>query len=343
MKSLKDYSLNLSEQEYHDYPAWSYSVIAKYAKDGFSALSTLHDKTAPTPSMEFGSLFDSILTKGRATLDEYVVDDTTCPPAEKNVFDTLIAKGHHEPFREVFTRDLVNTMEECGFYKTLKESTRLEKLEKASAYYENRRSGKKVVSSADWEDAIEMARIFRCDDYLKDLFGTKNTDDVEYIYQAQFLVNEVVEGEDVVVKFMPDLLVVNHKEKTIQPVDLKTSAMPAYDFASNFIKYRYDIQAEGYTEWLKTLIRQDAKEYGDYVVLPYLFTDISRTDKVPVTYKYDPEFGFSYTKGDRMFSYKGWRELLGEILVYEANHAKVPNYIRTDGPNDLREILNKSI
>ena len=57
--------MNLSEQAYHDYPAWSYSLIAKYARNGFSAIATLHDKMKPTPEMEFGSLFDSILTKGR--------------------------------------------------------------------------------------------------------------------------------------------------------------------------------------------------------------------------------------------------------------------------------------
>ena len=73
--------------------------------------------------------------------------------------------------------------------------------------------------------------------------------------------------------------------------------------------------------------------------LPYLFTDISRTDKVPVTYEIDLSDGFSFAKGDKVYQYKGWKELLAEILVYEANDAKVPNYITTEGPNDLLEVL----
>ena len=81
--------MNLSEQAYHDYPAWSYSLIAKYARNGFSAIATLHDKMKPTPEMEFGSLFDSILTKGRKTLDDYAVADFSVPPAEKGVLDIL--------------------------------------------------------------------------------------------------------------------------------------------------------------------------------------------------------------------------------------------------------------
>lgn len=138
---------------------------------------------------------------------------------------------------------------------------------------------------------------------------------------------------------MPDLLVVNHKEKTIQPVDLKTSSVPAYSFGDNFIKYRYDIQAELYTDTLRKIC--DESEYRDYTILPFLFTDISRSDKVPVTFVYDPSKGFSYTRGDKTYRYKGWKELLSEILYYEESNAIVPNYITTEGPNDLIEVLSK--
>jgi len=118
--------------------------------------------------------------------------------------------------------------------------------------------------------------------------------------------------------------------------------MNAYKVAI-YMEYIMDIQASGYSEWLRNLITNQATEYADYVILPYLFTDISRVDKTPVTYEYDPTFEFSYTCGDKTYSYKGWRELLGEILTYEANNAKVPNYIKTDGPNDLREVLNNNM
>lgn len=341
MKSLKDYSMNLPEQEYHDYPAWSHSLIARYAREGFSAIATIHDKVKTTSAMEFGSLFDSILTRGKDTLNEYVVDDTTAPPAETAVFDRLLSEGHNEPFNEISISDLMTAMEACKFYPSYKPETRIEKLNKASEYYNVRRLGKKIVSKEDWNDAIEMAHVFRDDKYLSVLFGTKNTNEIEYIYQPQFLVDLDIEGEKVKVKVMFDLLVVNHKDKTIQPVDLKTSQNPAYSFSENFIKWRYDLEAETYTDALARLIETKATEYQDYTILPYLFTDISRTDKVPVTYMYDPRNGFAYTKGDKTYQYKGWKELLAEILAYEANEAKVPNYITTEGPNDLIEILSR--
>ena len=239
MNSLIKHSLNISEQEYHELPVWSHSLIADYARNGFGSLATLHDKKAPTPSMEFGSLFDSMITKGKKTLDEYVVDGTACAPKEKSVFDWLLSHGHTEPFKEIEFNELDIAMESCDYYKNRKPETRREQLEKASAYYDVRRQGKKLVSKEDWDDAIEMYRTFRSDPYLKELFGTKNSKDKEYIYQAQFMVPWIIDGKQIDVKIMPDLLVVDHKEKTIQPVDLKTSSMPAYNFAENFVKYRY--------------------------------------------------------------------------------------------------------
>lgn len=340
MKSLKEYSLNLPEQEYHEYPAWSYSMIAKYARNGFSAIATLHDKMKPTPEMEFGSLFDSILTKGRKTLDDYAVADFTVPPAEKGVLDILASTSTFNHFEEIPMKEVINAAESVRYQPNYKPQTRYDRIAKYSDYYDTLKSGKKLVSKADWDDAVEMAKIFRTDPYLKDLFGTKNTDAVEYIYQAQFKTMMTVAGRDVEVKIMPDLMVVNHKEKTIQLVDLKTSSMPAYDFAEHFVKLRYDIQGELYSDVMYEIIKNDEK-YRDYTILPYLFTDISRTDMVPVTWEVDLTNGFYFTNGEKVYDYKGWRELLGEILIYEDNQAKVPSYVTTDGPNDLISVLQR--
>lgn len=340
MKSLKDYSLNLPEQEYHDLPYWSYSTIAKYARNGFSAIATLHDKTKPTPEMEFGSLFDSFITKGKQTLNDYAVADFSVPPAEKGVLDYLATTSTISHFDEVEMQDVLNAAETVGYQSKWKPQTRYEKISNYSDYYDTLKSGKKLVSKADWDDAMEMYKVFREDPYLKELFGTKNTDEIEYIYQAQFKTTFNTGFEAIDVKIMPDLMVVNHKEKTIRLVDLKTSSMPAYDFPEHFVKMRYDIQGELYTDVMKKIIADD-EDYCCYTILPYLFVDISRADMVPVTYEIDLSDGFSFTKGDKVYQYKGWKQLLVEILAYEANDAKVPEYITTASSNDLVEILGR--
>ena len=340
MKSLKDYSLNLPEQEYHDLPYWSYSTIAKYARNGFSAIATLHDKIKPTPEMEFGSLFDSFITKGKQTLNDYAVADFSVPPAEKGVLDYLATTSTISHFDEVEMQDVLNAAETVGYQSKWKPQTRYEKISNYSDYYDTLKSGKKLVSKADWDDAMEMYKVFREDPYLKKLFGTKNTDEIEYIYQAQFKTTFNTGFEAIDVKIMPDLMVVNHKEKTIRLVDLKTSSMPAYDFPEHFVKMRYDIQGELYTDVMKRIVADD-EDYCSYTILPYLFVDISRADMVPVTYEIDLSDGFSFTKGDKVYQYKGWKQLLVEILAYEANDAKVPEYITTTSSNDLVEILGR--
>ena len=290
--------------------------------------------------MEFGSLFDSFITKGKQTLNDYAVADFSVPPAEKGVLDVLAANCTCPQFHDISMNEVILTAESVKFYPNFKPQTRYDQIAKYSDYYDTLMSGKKLVSKKDWDDAMAMYKVFREDPYLKTIFGTENTEDVEYIYQPQFCIPWIIEGEEVKVKCMFDLIVVNHKDKTIQPVDLKTSSMPAYDFAEHFVKMRYDIQAQLYYDVLREVVYH-IPEYYNYQVLPFLYTDVSRTDMVPVTYSYDPSLGLSFTKGEKTYTYKGWEELLAEILVYEENEARVPNFITTAGSNDLIDILER--
>lgn len=345
--ALKKYMLNLSEQDYHNYPAWSYSMISKYAKEGFSAIATLHEKTEPTTSMQFGSLFDSVMTKGKKTLDDYIVFTGDIPTAaEKKVLDYLASLSDTpKDLNEISDSVFENAVNTCEYYPKWGLATKIKRLLEYQEYYNVQKSGKIIVSEQDWKDAVEMAKTFRTNPYLSQLFGVVNTADIEYIYQAQFVVDYTLpSGNTVKLKIMPDLLKINHKEKTIQPVDLKTSATPAWNFKENFLKFRYDLQAKIYSDVLIQITQSD-EELKDYIMLPYLFTDISRTDKVPVTFVYDQTSeeqanGFVVTISDKTYTYKSWQTLLDEILSYEKEAAVVPFYISTTQPNNILDIIN---
>lgn len=340
MKSLKDYSLNIPEQEYHDYSAWSYSTIAKYAKNGFDAIATLHDKFEPTPAMRFGSLFDSIITRGKDTLNYYTVSSVSVPDAERKTLEYIASKTK-EPLDELKPNFISTCCDEIGYQTRWGFDARFKHLVLFKDYYDKLRSGKEIVSEEDWSDAVKMANILKNYPNTKDIFKTGEKDGVEYIYQPQYVVEWDIENERVKVKCMLDLVIVDHNNKTIQPIDLKTSQMPAHSWSENFLKLRYDLQAELYTDVLRKVCQETATEYADYIILPYIFADISRSDMVPVTYSYDPTNGFSFSKGDKVYQYKGWKELLAEILVYEANNAVVPMGISIEEPNDIIEILSR--
>ena len=295
--------------------------------------------------MEFGSLLDSILTKGKKTMDEYVIFDAKVPKAEREAMDYIL-QHTHEPFDSLSSEFLERMFSECAYQQSLKPETRYKKVAAYRNYYDVQISGKKVISQKDWDDACQMAMKFREDPYLKDIFGTKSTDKKEYLYQLKFEVDYTLpSGLTVPVRIMPDLLIVNHEDKTIQYVDLKTSSDPGWSFAKeNFIRFRYDLEASVYTDVLGQVLNS-IPEYQDYSLLPVLFTDISRTDKVPVTWWYDPKAesqanGFCFESKGKTYQYTSWTNMLDEIIEYESTATPVPKYIRLDGPNDILSILS---
>ena len=178
MKSLRELSLNLPEDIYHADPAWSYSKIARYAKDGFKAIATIHDKIEPTPSMEFGSIVDTLVTRPEDFDKEYIVDESTVSPAEKSVFDKLLEK-FHIPYDALSTADILNAAQECNYYPKYKDDTKLARLADASHYYDVRRTGKKPITQQDFEDAYQMADAIYHHNTLKKYFHHKETDDIE--------------------------------------------------------------------------------------------------------------------------------------------------------------------
>lgn len=349
MKSLKEYALNIPEADYHAYPAWSQSLIARYARNGFQALATLHQPCKITPEMEFGSLVDRLVTGEGAAFDEYTVLSIVVPEAEKKMLDTLASYTGNKPYHLISDEELASAQQQAAYQSRFKLDTVKSRLAPYIPYYDALASGKKIVSSIDWNDATEMASAIKNSDYLKDIFGETMNEDIEYIYQPQFVREMVLDeetGETAPVKIMLDLMRVNHTDKTIQPVDLKTSSMPAYQFADHFVKMRYDIQASEYTDVLQEVISA-IPEYADYRILPYLYTDISRVDKVPVTFEYDPRSesqinGLTVTTGEKQYTYKNWKRLLLEIIHYEEQGAQTPSYITTTAANDLLTILNFS-
>ena len=347
MKSLKEYSLNLSEKDYHAYPAWSYSMIARYAREGFSSIATLHQPVEQNDAMRFGSLFDCMLTRPDSVKDEFAIG-LKVPPAEKAVLDALIGVSPAKNYLEVTDNDLEFAINMTSYQPRWKFDTQKAHIDPFAAYYNEAKSGKTLVSEDEWADAAEMVRIVKSDEYLSQHFKNGVDGNKEYIYQAQFKAEYFVfggNGTTIELKIMPDLLEVDHAEKTIQPWDIKTSGMQGYEWYKHFAKMRYDIQASLYTDVLQSVIDK-IPEYQNYEILPYLFMDISRTDKVPVTYMYPPrdesqQDGLSINIDGKDIHYTGYRQLLDEILDYESTMTSVPKYITTTGPNDLLSLLNR--
>ena len=66
-KSFRELSLSITEPQYRDIDAISYSMASKFQGEGFRSLPTLYDRIE-TPSLTFGSVVDTMLTDG---MDEF--------------------------------------------------------------------------------------------------------------------------------------------------------------------------------------------------------------------------------------------------------------------------------
>lgn len=352
MKSLRDYSMNMPEKDYHAFPAWSYSQIARYAREGFGAVQTIHDPVPQTPAMQFGSLFDCMLTRGEGeALRQYAVLDDVPTGQEKVVWDYVYEHGDG---RIPGNKEIMDAVNATGYHQSGKakwgEDACMSHLEPYRGYYNALASGRDIVSNTDWHDAREMVKAIKSNPLTAGIFS-QDSDDVEYIYQAQFketmFLDEGMLNDDAVpVKIMPDLLIVDHRHRTVRPVDLKTSGVPSREFAQHWVKMRYDIQAHLYSDVLRGVLDRDVN-LAKYVILPYFFVDVSRTDMIPLVFEYDQDDvmqmnGLSVTTGDRTYNYKNWRTLLREIIGYEESRAVVPSYLSTDKVNDLLKAINET-
>ena len=73
-KSIKSLTWNVSEEEYRNDDAISYSMLASFERDGFKIIPYLKDKKS-SEALRFGSLVDTILTEPEELDNKFLVSD----------------------------------------------------------------------------------------------------------------------------------------------------------------------------------------------------------------------------------------------------------------------------
>ena len=244
IKSLYDISWKVTEEEYRADSAYSYSTISRYNKDGFDNLDKLFDKVS-SPSLTFGSVVDTLLTGGQEEFDKlFFVADFP------NISDTLIniAKYLFDTYSSTYRNiSLIpdNILAEVGlnfnYYTASKfQAYRVKMIKESCEEYYNLlylSANKVLISNDDYQDALDCIDKLKNNPYTKFYFESNNPFDrnVERFYQLKFK----GEYEGINLRCMSDLLVVNHKDKTITPIDLKTSFKPEWRFYKSFIEWGY--------------------------------------------------------------------------------------------------------
>ena len=200
-------------------------------------------------------------------------------------------------------------------------------------------NNKTILDSQTYQDVCNAVKALKESPSTKFYFAEDNPfePEIERLYQLKF--KGVFDG--VGYRNMADLIVVNHKEKWVKPVDLKTSSHTEWDFFKSFVDWRYDIQARLY--W--AIIRQnmDKDEYfKDFKLLDYDFIVVNRRTLTPLVWNCP----FTQATGTLKFGQNNQISMRSPFVIgkelssYLTFRPEVPFGINNSGPNDLREWLN---
>lgn len=316
-KSLKDISWLVSEKKYRDDPAYSYSTIAKFDREGFDKLSNLFDKTE-SPSLLFGSCVDTLLTDGQEAFDErfFVADFPEISDNVKKIVDILFVNysGTYNNMDEIPNKIILPIIDEQAYQTNWKPETRCKVIkEKGCEYYGLKylASDKTIITTALYQDVLDCVDVLKTSEATKWYFMDDNPfDDIERLYQLKFK----GEYEGIDLRIMADEIIVNHDTKEIIPCDLKTTKS-VLSFNHSFYQWRYYIQAQLYSYILQQVIEKD-DYFKDFTISDYKFIAIDKYLKYPVVYSYNGNFRGTSLINDEGEEKENWRSIVKQLDWY---------------------------
>lgn len=338
-KSLSEIAWNVSETEYRADPALSYSVLAKYEREGFEHLDTLFDRVE-SPSLLFGSCVDTLITDGEDAFAKqyYISDMPKMSPTAEPIVKEIYSQFHNSytNINDIPESDLMPILSQAGYKGNTNWGTKAkcDAIRKDGAqYYQTMfMAGDKTIVSQDMYN-----KVFACVRALKDSPQTKQYfkvndpfEDIERFYQLKFKGN--LEGIDY--RCMADLILVDYKNKVIIPCDLKTSSHREYDFPKSFVQWMYMIQARLYWRLIRQAMDND-EFFKDFQLLEYRFIVVNNIDNpVPLVWN----FGLTKALGTITIGGKEYRdpfEIGRELTYYLKEKPSVPNGISLTYPNNI--------
>ena len=161
------------------------------------------------------------------------------------------------------TSKILDSCNDHNYQPNWKTETRIAKIVEAWEYWEDLKAAEgKVVLSQEENDLISQIVMSIRTNPATSKYFERDTNFVEILDQYSIYFNY----EGIECKALLDRIIVDHKNKTIQPIDFKTMGDQTLYFPKSLRQRRYDIQAAFYTEALKS-----KKVYETYTILPFKF------------------------------------------------------------------------
>jgi hypothetical protein len=222
-----------------------------------------------TDYFSFGTMVDEFLLGKNTFYDKYYVSNTNITPRVQSVIDEYYRTVQGGIVGEIDNKLIVDIAKRQQFDGRLKKDEAFIKaiVTKDSLNYLAdipNIGNKKVISSSDIVTLNTIERNFNSNPYTSGCFIQPNGD-IEVINKLviQFTV------EDRLCKAELDKVIIDHQNKTVSPIDLKTTSDNPYNFNYSFFKYGYHVQSAWYTEALRQWLV--SKSLISYTITEYLF------------------------------------------------------------------------
>lgn len=343
--NLYDISWQVDEPTYRQDSAFSYSTLARFDREGFDKIDHLFDRIE-TPSLTFGSAVDALMTGGQEEFDsQFIVAEF--PPISDNlqtIAKTLfnLYSNEHRTIDSINDEILAEVGANCDFYSNPKYKNYRVKLikENCQEYYNimYAAQGKKVLDTETMQKIKDVVKALKESEATSWYFQPDSPFDsnIQRFYQLKFKAT----FDDINYRCMADEIIVDHENKIIYPIDLKTSGHPEWDFANSFVQWRYQIQARLY--WRIIRKNLDAHPiFKNYMLKNYRFIVVNKETITPLVW----EFGRTQENGQLEFGKNNQIVFndpfyLGKSLKYYMDrHPRVPIGIKMNDINNLESKL----
>lgn len=338
-KDFKELSWQVSEEEYRKDSAFSYSTLARFAREGFNGLPHLFDKVE-SPSLTFGSCVDTLITgSDKEFNNKFLVAEISEELSEalKQITQVLYDKFHdkYESLAAIPDDVILESITDIQWNNHWLPKTRVKKIKDDCASYFlllGMAEGKEVISYNTYRKAMECVDSLRKSESTRFYFESDSVFDtnIQRYYQLKFKATIL----DMDFRCMPDELIVIHDKKLVVPVDLKTSSKPEWEFPKSFIQWKYYLQANLYTKILRRVMDHD-DDYKDYKIASYKFIVINKNTLTPLVWS------FSDTVINKEVPMEDPIVLASDLKRYLLEKPKVPFDISESKPNDLDGFLNQ--
>jgi len=262
---------NMTDKEYRSLEIVSYSSLSKLADSPQSYKASQGDDRKDTPEMILGTVVDMLLTQ-KDRFDEEVYVMTADKPSVETMLTYCTRLAENGNTAIAYGASGYKISPDAVFKKFEKEG---------KAYYEAllAAKGKMIIDADGMFTANQLVTQLTSNPFTKGYFISDSPDvelrfQVSVIWEAQFnpldgkLIKEV---KTMKVKSMIDVVHIDHANKMITPIDLKTGGE---GFMRSYWRWKRYLQASMYTDCLQ-FAEWEGYDLADYEVRPlkFIFAD----------------------------------------------------------------------